>query len=102
MEMSSIYNKICLAIFGLLLTIHPSLAHAFTIPSSGDVGYEIYEFFHDVIMTGAIGFVIILAIVCYAVYWILKSNVFGAVSCFVAAIFFYSAEDIATAVGMMI
>lgn len=100
-KLPMIYNRTCLAVFGLWMTMLPSRAHAFTLPSDGDVAYEMYEFFHDVVLTGAVGVVIILSIVCYAVYWILKSNIFGAVGCFVAAILFYAAEDIATAMGCM-
>ena len=58
-KMSSAVNYACLAIFGLLATMMPTPAHAFTAPSSGDVGYEMYEFFTDVVLSGAIGWVII-------------------------------------------
>lgn len=100
MQNNSIYNKICLAIFAAALT-NPSISHAFSIPSAGDVGYGLYEFWHDVISTGAIGFIIVVLIVCYAIYWILKSNIWGAVACAVAAVLFITVEDIAVSMGLM-
>ncbi len=85
----------------LLFCLIPSHVLAFTAPSSGDTGFELYEFVTDNIMDGAIGITICICIVAYGAYWVVRSNIFGALACFVAAILFYSSEDIAEAIGCM-
>ncbi|NTW87729.1 MAG: hypothetical protein HGB26_01075 [Desulfobulbaceae bacterium] len=79
----------------------PVVCHAFTAPSSGETGFEIYDFVTKTIMNGAIGTTIAIGMIAAAGFWVARSNIWGALSCFVAAVFFYSAEDIALAIGVL-
>ena len=88
------------SLISILLTM-PFTCLAFTAPSSGDTGYEIYEFVTTTIMDGAIGITICIALIAFAGFWIARSNVWGALACFVAAVLFYSAEDVALSIGVL-
>jgi hypothetical protein len=68
-------------------------AWAFEEPSSGTFGYELFEFAR-IVFTGASGVVIALGILGYCVYHILRSNVFGAITCACAALVLVKIEDI--------
>ena len=89
------------SIFSFFLLTLPCSSFAFTAPSSGETGYQIYEFVHKTIMNGAIGITICIGMLAAAGFWVARSNIWGALSCFVAAVLFFSAEDIAIAIGIM-
>lgn len=97
--MKNIRFSIC-SFFSILLTM-PLTCSAFTAPSSGDTGYEIYDFVTKTIMNGAIGITICIAMIAFAGFWVARSNIWGALACFVAAVLFYSAEDIALSIGVL-
>lgn len=97
--MKSIKFLICSLIS--ILSIMPATCSAFTAPSSGDTGYEIYEFVTTTIMDGAIGITICIALIAFAGFWVARSNIWGALACFVSAVLFYSAEDIALSIGVL-
>jgi hypothetical protein len=78
-----------------------SAAHAFTNPSSGSFGYEIYDFIANSLVAGAIGVAIGIAILAYAVYHILRSNVFGAIACAIALLILVKINDIAISMGII-
>ncbi len=82
-----------------LAVVIPARCFAFTAPGSGDTGYQIYDFVTSNIMDGAIGITICICILAYGAFFVLRSNIFGAIGCCVAAILFYSAEDMALAIG---
>ena len=91
----------CALLFVFLTFTLPLQCYAFTAPSAGETGYQIYHFVTKTIMNGAIGIVICIGMIAAAGFWVAKSNIWGAFSCFVAAIIFYSAEEMATAIGVM-
>ena len=88
------------SIISFILTI-PCKCLAFTAPAAGDPGFQVYDFVTKNVMNGAIGIVICIGMLAAAAFWVAKSNIWGALACFIAAILFYSAEDIALAIGVM-
>jgi hypothetical protein len=77
-----------------------SMALAFTTPASGSFGYEVYDFIANSIVAGAVGVAIGIGILAYAVYWILRSNVFGAIACAIALLILVKINDIAISMGI--
>jgi hypothetical protein len=94
-------KKLKVIVFTLvLISISASMALAFTEPSSGSFGYEIYEFLDSNIGTG-LSVVIALGIMAYCIYFILRSNLFGAIPCAVAALMLVKIKDIVFSLGAM-
>jgi hypothetical protein len=85
----------------ILLSTLSTAAWAFQEPAAGTFGYEIYEFM-DSMIVGAIGVCIALAILAYCIYFILRSNIFGAITCAIAALGVIKMKDIAFSLGMNI
>ena len=71
---------------------------AFQPPATDAFGYDLFEF-GETIITGPVGVVIALAIVGYCVFHILKSHVFGAITCACAALVLVKLEDIVYSLG---
>jgi hypothetical protein len=86
--------------FAICLCCFSSMALALTNPATGSFGYEIYDFIANSIVAGAIGVAIGIAILAYAVYHILRSNVFGAIACAVALLILVKINDIAISMGI--
>jgi hypothetical protein len=82
----------------VLMCTVANVAMAFSEPSSGSFGYEIYEFLDSNIGTG-ISVAIALGIMAYCIYHILRSNLFGAIPCAVAALMLVKIKDIVFSLG---
>ncbi len=98
--MRKIKQKIMAMAIGISITLAtaPATVFAFEEPTSGTFGYEIYEF-ANLVLTGAIGVCLALGILSYCVYFILRSHIFGAISCATAALILVKIEDIAYSLG---
>jgi hypothetical protein len=83
----------------ILLSTISTAAWAFQEPAAGTFGYEIYEFM-DSMIVGAIGVCIALAILAYCIYFILRTNIFGAITCAIAALGVIKIKDIAFSLGI--
>lgn len=94
-------RKIKKMAMALLVVAIATPAWAFEQPSSGSFGYEIYEFM-NLMLTGPVGVCIALAILAYCIYFILRSHVFGAITCAIAALMVVKIEDIVYSLGAMI
>jgi hypothetical protein len=85
----------------VFIGISAPAAMAFQQPSSGSFGYEVYEFM-NLMLTGAVGVCVALAILAYCIYFILRSHVFGAITCAIAALMVVKIEDIVYSLGAII
>jgi hypothetical protein len=85
----------------LFVCISAPAAWAFEQPSSGTFGYEVYEFM-NLMLTGPVGVCVALAILAYCIYFILRSHVFGAITCAIAALMVVKIEDIVYSLGAVI
>jgi hypothetical protein len=74
-------------------------AMAYTQPQAGTFGYEVFEFMESAI-GGAIGVCCALAMLGYCIYFILRSNLFGAIPCAVAALMLIKLPDIVYSIGV--
>lgn len=83
----------------IVISTISTAAWAFQEPAAGTFGYEIYEFM-DSMIAGAIGVCIALAILAYCIYFILRSNIFGAITCAIAALGVIKIKDIAFSLGI--
>ncbi len=54
------------------------------------------------ILTGAIGFVIAAGLVLYAIFWAVRSNVFGTIVCAICAGLIIFIEDVVISLGITI
>jgi hypothetical protein len=88
--------------FATVLCCFSSMAFAFANPSSGSFGYEIYDFIANSLVAGAVGVAIGISILAYAVYHILRTNVFGAIACAVALLILVKINDIAISMGIIL
>jgi len=84
----------------LILILVAPCAQAFEEPASGSFGYEVYDFVINSVFSGAIGVTIAMLIFAYGIYWIIRSQVFGAITCLIAAIFFFKLKDIVISLGV--
>ncbi len=96
--MKKLSNMATLAVL-IVMFVVPS-AWAFEEPSSGSFGYEVYDFVINNVFSGAIGVTLAMLIFAYGIFWILRSQVFGAVTCLIAAIFFFKLKDIVLSLGV--
>jgi hypothetical protein len=85
----------------MFIAISAPSAWAFDQPSSGTFGYEIYEFM-NLMLTGSVGVCVAIAITAYCIYFVLRSHVFGAITCAIAALMVVKIEDIVYSLGAMI
>ncbi|MGD9209428.1 MAG: hypothetical protein PVI90_01560 [Desulfobacteraceae bacterium] len=69
-------------------------------PPSGTFVEPVYTFFIEQIL-GGVGIIIAILIICYAFYWILRTNVMMTIGCVLAAAGIYFAEDMAELIGAM-
>lgn len=76
-----------------------SSAMAYTQPQAGTFGYEMFEFMESAI-GGAIGVCVALGMLAYCSYFILRSNLFGAIPCAIAALMLIKLPDIVYSIGV--
>ena len=93
-------RKMSIAVFVLVIGFCPTLSFAFTAPASGSFAFSVYDLFMNEILTGAIGFVIAAGLVLYALFWAVRSNVFGTIVCAIAAGLIIFIEDVVISLGL--
>ena len=93
-------SKISIAVYVLVIGFCPALAFAFTAPATGSFAFSVYDLFMNQIMTGAIGFVIAAGLVLYALFWAVRSNVFGTIVCAICAGLIIFIEDVVISLGV--
>jgi hypothetical protein len=76
-----------------------STALAYTEPSPGSFGYEVYEFMDSGIV-GALGVAIAMGMMAYCIYFIFRSNLFGAIPCAIAALMLIKIKTIVFSIGV--
>jgi hypothetical protein len=85
--------------FSIISTIS-TVAWAYQEPAAGSFGYEIYQFMDQSIIAGAAGVCIALGILAYCIYNILRTNIFGAIICAIAALGVIKIKNIAFSLGI--
>ena len=93
-------SKIIITAYVLIIGFFPAQAFAFTAPASGSFAFSVYDLFMNEILTGAIGFVIAAGLVLYALFWAVRSNVFGTIVCAIAAGLIIFIEDVVISLGL--
>jgi hypothetical protein len=93
-------SKMSIAVYVLVIGFCPVLAFAFTAPASGSFAFSVYDLFMNEILTGAIGFVIAAGLVLYALFWAVRSNVFGTIVCAICAGLIIFIEDVVISLGV--
>lgn len=83
-----------------IISTMATAALAYNEPSSGSVGYEIYQFLDESVIAGAIGFIIACALVAYGIYWIVRHNAFAVILCAAAAYAVVRIKDIVISLGI--
>ena len=78
-------RKLSITMLVLTIGFYPVVASAFQAPASGSFAYSVYDLFMNEILTGAIGFTIAAGLVLYAIFWAVRSNVFGTIVCAICA-----------------
>ncbi len=90
-----------LAVMGLSAVIlFPASAMAFEAPASGSFAYSVYQLFMVDILTGAIGFVIAAGLILYAIFWAVRSNIFGTIICAICAGLIIFIEEVVISLGI--
>ena len=101
-KMSIGINKMSLAVFFFITGLCPGLSFAFETPSDGSFAYNVYDLFINDILTGAIGFVIAAGLILYAIFWAVRSNIFGTIVCAICAGLIIFIEEVVVSLGMVI
>lgn len=95
-------SKMSIAVYFLIIGFYPALAFAFSAPATGSFAYSVYDLFMNEILTGAIGFVIAAGLILYAIFWAVRSNVFGTIVCAICAGLIIFIEDVVISLGLTI
>lgn len=93
-------KSVLLAMFIMVLfcTMAPS-AMAYTEPSAGQVGFEIYDFFANQLLGGPLGVAAAIALLAVVTFWVGRSNIYAAAGPFLACFFLISIQTIAWSMG---
>ena len=86
----------------LIIGLCPALAFAFEAPAAGSFAFSVYDLFMNDILTGAIGFVIAAGLILYAIFWAVRSNVFGTIVCAICAGLIIFIEEVVISLGITI
>lgn len=84
------------------IVLSPVSAMAFEAPSTGSFAYSVYDLFMNDILTGAIGFVIAAGLILYAIFWAVRSNIFGTIICAICAGLIIFIEEVVISLGITI
>ena len=95
-------RKLSIAMLVLTVGFFPVVASAFQAPASGSFAYSVYDLFMNEILTGAIGFTIAAGLVLYAIFWAVRSNVFGTIVCAICAGLIIFIEDVVISLGITV
>jgi hypothetical protein len=95
-------RKLSIAVYVLTIGLCPAVALAFAAPATGSFAYSVYDLFMNDILTGAIGFVIAAGLVLYALFWAVRSNVFGTIVCAICAGLIIFIEEVVISLGVTI
>lgn len=93
-------TSIALSIF--ITGLSPSMALAFEAPAEGSFAFNVYDLFMNDILTGAIGFVIAAGLILYAIFWAVRSNIFGTIVCAICAGLIIFIEEVVISLGMTV
>ena len=96
------FTKIWIAVNLFIIAICPAPASAFEAPSEGSFAYSVYDLFMTDILTGAIGFVIAAGLILYAIFWAVRSNIFGTIVCAICAGLIIFIEEVVISLGITI
>lgn len=83
-----------------IIALCPASALAFEAPATGSFAYSVYQLFMVDILTGAIGFVIAGGLILYAIFWAVRSNIFGTITCAICAGLIIFIEEVVISLGM--
>jgi hypothetical protein len=75
------------------------LAMAYSEPSAGQIGYEIYDFVANQMLGGPTGVLCAIFFLAIVTFWIARSNIYYAIGPFVACFFLISIQTIAWSMG---
>ena len=85
-----------------IIALSPASAMAFEAPATGSFAYSVYDLFMNDILTGAIGFVIAAGLILYAIFWAVRSNMFGTIICAICAGLIIFIEEVVISLGITV
>ncbi len=95
-------TKIWIAVSAFTIVLSPTLAFAFEAPAEGSFAFNVYDLFMNDILTGAIGFVIAAGLILYAIFWAVRSNIFGTIVCAICAGLIIFIEEVVISLGLSV
>jgi len=93
------YLMFALVILAVLMTQN---AMAFSVPTSGSLGYDVYDLVVNQFLKGAVGFVVAIGLIVAAVFALVRMMIPAAVLCFIAATLLFSAPALVQSFGCLI
>lgn len=99
--MANKLQKLSLAVFAALLSVAPSMALAFTAPTAGDFGYDVYDIVVNKILQGPIGFVGAVALMVWGGTKVTQ-NWMLTILCIVAGTIIIKADALVVTLGAVI
>jgi hypothetical protein len=94
------FTKMGIFVYGFIIGLWPGFALSFETPSDGSFAYNVYDLFLNDILKGAIGFVIAAGLILYAIFWAVRSNIFGTITCAICAGLIIFIDEVVISLGM--
>jgi hypothetical protein len=95
-------TKMWITVNLFIIALCPASASAFEAPAEGSFAYSVYDLFMTDILTGAIGFVIAAGLILYAIFWAVRSNMFGTIICAICAGLIIFIEEVVISLGITV
>lgn len=95
-------KKVVLMVAVLAVVGLSTNAFAWSVPSSGSFGYDIYDLVVNDFLKGPIGFVVALGFVVAAVFTLVRMMIPAAVVCIIAACVLFAAPSMVESFGFLI
>lgn len=90
-----------LVLAGIALLLASGMAGAFTAPSAGDFGYDVYDIVVNQILNGPIGFIGGVALIVFGATQIMK-NWFVTILCIIAGTVLIRADSLVVTLGSLV
>jgi len=94
------FTRIWIAIHVFILGLCPTTSFAFDSPSEGAFLYNIYDLFVNDILKGPIGWVIAGCLILAAIFFAIRSSIFGTLICALCAGVVVKIEEVVQSLGI--